>query len=70
MPPCAAAIVPDLEIVGRRRAAERHVEMRVHVDAAGEDVFAGRVDDPVGRPSSSAVPMVVIFSPSMKTSPL
>ncbi len=33
-----------LEIVGGRRAAERHVEMRVHVDAAGQDVLAVRVD--------------------------
>ena len=37
-----------LEVVGRRRAAERHVEMRVAVDAAGNDVATGRVDDAIG----------------------
>ena len=37
-----------LEVVGRRRAAERHVEMRVDVDAAGQHVLAGRVDHRVG----------------------
>ena len=37
-----------LEVVARRRAAERHVEVRVRVDAAGEDVLAAGVDDPVG----------------------
>jgi hypothetical protein len=32
---------PRLEIVGGRRAAERHVEVGVDVDAAGDDVLAG-----------------------------
>ena len=36
-----------LEVVGARRAAERHVEVRVRVDAAGDDVLAGCVDHPV-----------------------
>ena len=34
-----------LEVVGRRRPAERHVEVRVRVDAAGDHELAGRVDD-------------------------
>jgi hypothetical protein len=38
-----------LEVVDRDGAAERHVEMRVRVDAARQDVLAGRVDRPVGR---------------------
>ena len=33
------------EIVGAGGAAEGHVEVRVAIDAAGEDVHAGRVDD-------------------------
>ena len=33
------------EIVGDGGAAERHVEMGVAVDAAGQDVHAGGVDD-------------------------
>ena len=37
-----------LEVVGRGRAAEGHVQVRVDVDAAGDDVLSGRVDDPVG----------------------
>ena len=37
-----------LEVVGRRRAAERHVEVRVDVDAAGDHVLARRVDRAVG----------------------
>ena len=41
-----------LEVVGRRRAAERHVEVRVHVDAARHHEHAGRVDDGVGRAGS------------------
>ncbi len=36
---------PRFEVVGRRRAAERHVEVRVHVNAARQDVLAGGVDD-------------------------
>ena len=36
-----------LEVVGRRRAAERHVEVRVDVDAAGQHVLARRVDQSV-----------------------
>ena len=38
-----------LEIVGRGRAAERHVHVGVHVDAAGQDELALGVDDPIGR---------------------
>jgi hypothetical protein len=37
-----------LEVVDGDRAAERHVEMRVRVDAARQDVFAARVDRPFG----------------------
>ena len=36
------------EIVGAGGAAEGHVEMGVAIDAAGEDVHAGGVDD-LGR---------------------
>ena len=37
-----------LEVVGGGGAAKRHVEMGVHVDAAGHHVLAGRVDGAVG----------------------
>ena len=37
-----------LDVVDRGRAAERHVEVRVRVDAARQQVLAARVDDPVG----------------------
>ena len=40
-----------LEVVGRDRAAERHLHVGVAVDAAGDDVLAGGVDDRVGRPA-------------------
>ena len=36
------------DVVDRHRPAERHVEMRVRVDAAREDVLARGVDDPIG----------------------
>jgi hypothetical protein len=36
-----------LDVVDRNRAAERHVEMRVGVDAAWEHVLTTRVDHPV-----------------------
>ena len=38
-----------LEVVDRDRAAERHVEMGVRVDAARQDVLPARVDRPFGR---------------------
>ena len=37
-----------LEVVGRRGAAERHVEMRMNVDAARQDVLSRGVDRTVG----------------------
>ena len=36
-----------LERVAGVRAAERHLHVRVHVDAAGDHVLAGGVDDPI-----------------------
>jgi hypothetical protein len=45
VPPHAAARVPA---VGGFGAAERQLEVRVRVDAAGDDVLAGRVDHRVG----------------------
>ena len=36
-----------LDVVDRDRPAERHVEMRVRIDAAGQDVPARRVDHTV-----------------------
>jgi len=44
VPPNAAAFVPLLEVVGAGRPAERHVEVRMHVDPAGDDVLPARVD--------------------------
>jgi hypothetical protein len=44
VPPCAAATVPVSKSSTRGGAAERHVQVRVRVDAAGDDVFAGGVD--------------------------
>ncbi len=46
-PGCGAR--PRLEGVGRLGAAEGELEVGVRVDAAGDDVLAGRVDDGVGR---------------------
>jgi hypothetical protein len=37
-----------LEIVGRRRAAERHVKVGMDIDAARQHVFAGSIDHLVG----------------------
>ena len=51
VPPNAAAMRAGLEVVGRRRAAERHVEVRVDVDAARQDVLARRRRSR-GRPPS------------------
>jgi hypothetical protein len=42
VPPCAAAIV------GRGRAAKGHVEMRVHIDPAGQHQLAGGIDHAIG----------------------
>ena len=39
--------LPRGDVVDRGRAAERHVEMRVRVDAARQDVLARRVDDAI-----------------------
>ena len=40
--------VPRLDVVDRRRAAERHVEVRVRIDAAGKQHLPRRVDHVVG----------------------
>ena len=48
---------PGLERVAGERAAERQLHVRVHVDAAGDDVLAGRIDDGVAalfRPGEPA----------------
>jgi hypothetical protein len=37
-----------VEIIGRRRAAERQLHVRVRVDAAGDDQPPFRVDDAIG----------------------
>jgi hypothetical protein len=39
---------PGGEVVGRVGPAERHVEVRVHVDAAGQHVLSGGIDRLVG----------------------
>ena len=49
VPPNAAARVPVSKSSARRGAAERHVEVGVGVDAAGDHVHAGGVDDLVAR---------------------
>jgi hypothetical protein len=33
-----------LEVIGAGRSAEGHVEVRVHIDTAGDDVLAARID--------------------------
>ena len=43
-----------LEVVGRRGAAKGHVEVRVHVDAAGHDELTGGVNDGLGRDGQPA----------------
>jgi hypothetical protein len=53
-------------------AAERQLHVRVHVDAAGDDVLAGGVDDRSSAPSSAVkwpgAPSATIVSPSISTS--
>jgi len=59
-----------LEVVGGRGAAERHVHVRVRVDAAREDVLAGGVDGHVPRARRRAAPgpkIAAIFSSTMAT---
>jgi hypothetical protein len=51
VPPNAAARVPGFEIVGGHDAAQRHVEVRMGVDAARHHVHAGGVDRVVRRSS-------------------
>lgn len=46
---------PGLEGVGGVGAAERHLHVRMRVDAAGDDVLAGGVDGPVGGPALGRV---------------
>ena len=48
VPPNAAEIWPDSTSSIVDRAAEGHVQVRVRVDAARQEVLAGRVDRPVG----------------------
>ena len=40
--------LPRLDVVDRHRAAERHVEMRMWVDAAGKHVLPGCIDYSLG----------------------
>ena len=47
-PPHAAAVVPVSNVSLRLGAAERHLHVGVHVDAARHDVLAGGVDGAVG----------------------
>ena len=57
------------EIVARSGAAEGHVEMRVGVDAAGQQQHAGGVDHAVGRASRGMPGRIsLIFSPSIRMS--
>ena len=68
VPPHAAARVPVSNVSDGVRAAEGHLHVGVAVDAAGDDVLAGRVDHAC-RPSSPApVPSATTFSSSISTS--
>ena len=49
VPPNGRRARAGFEIVARRGAAERHVEMRVRVDAAGQKQHARGVDHSIGR---------------------
>ena len=49
VPPKAAARVPVSISSALSGAAEGHVEVGVHVDAAGQDEHAGGVDDRVAE---------------------
>ena len=40
--------LPRLDVVDRRRPAERHVEMRMRVDTAGKHVLPGCIDHSLG----------------------
>ena len=71
VPPNAAARVPRLERVLGEGAAERQLHVGVDVDAAGDDVLAGRVDGAVDAAATDAarsVPMAAMVSPSTRTS--
>jgi hypothetical protein len=61
---------PRLEVVGGRRAAERHVEVRVDVDAAGDHVLpdASIVRSAWKRCAGRSLPMAVIVPFSQYTS--
>ena len=63
VPPNAADVWPASTSSIVDRAAERHVEMRVRVDAARQHVLAGGVDHPVGR-EVERLPISEIVSPS------
>ena len=56
VPPNAAARVPVSKSSARRGAAERHVEVRVGVDAAGDHVHARGVDHLGRRPDRRQMP--------------
>ena len=54
-------LVAGEEIVRRDRAAEGHVQVRMYVDPAGDDILAARVDrrvagQPAGRSRRSSRP--------------
>ena len=50
MPPIAAAAVPVAKSSLTRTVADRQVQVRVHVDAAGHEEPAPAVDDRLARP--------------------
>ena len=56
------------KIVGTGGAAEGHVEMSVHVDAAGQNQFAGRVSILVAFSDRRSIPMAVILPFAMAMS--
>ena len=49
VPPNAAETVPEVKSSQVDGAAERHLDVRVRVDRARDDVLPGRVDHLVGR---------------------
>ena len=57
-----------LDVVDRDRAAERHVEVRVRVDAARQQVLAASRRSTRSASMSSDSPIRVTRSPSTKTS--
>ena len=64
VPPIAAATVPVEEVVADADLADREVQVRVHVDAAGNEQPARAVDDVLRRVRARASAATAAIRPS------